>query len=80
MLNRLDPVLIDFGAIVPLGSQVREETDYSGMNTNREDLTPEYDLFCIVTTLVQCSLPHFQNSIATILKIKSSSFFFHFFT
>jgi serine/threonine protein kinase len=60
MMNGLMPVVIDFGAVVPLGSSIVEHTPFYAMDANHDVVTSEFDLFCIVTTLVRCFVPMFE--------------------
>jgi hypothetical protein len=60
MLNGLTPVLIDFGAVVPLGSSTVEHTPFYALDASHDVVTSEFDLFCIVTTLVTCFAPAFE--------------------
>ena len=65
MMNESGPVLIDMGAVVSVGDQAHEFTNYYGLDASLSAVTPEYDLFCIVTTLMRCSLPSFELEIRT---------------
>lgn len=60
MMSGLMPVVIDFGAVVPLGSSIIEHTPFYALDANHEVVTPEFDLFCIVTTLMRCFVPMFE--------------------
>ena len=60
MMDGFEPVLIDFGAVVSIGDAVREHTPFYALDANQDAVTPEFDLFCIVTTLVQCFCPSFE--------------------
>ena len=60
MMDGFEPVLVDFGAVVSIGEAVRERTLFYSLDANHNAVTPEFDLFCIVTTLVQCFCPSFE--------------------
>ena len=59
MMIGLEPVLVDFGAVTPLGQRVLESTAAYGLDANTLEVTTEYDLNCIVVTLVRCFMPSF---------------------
>jgi predicted DNA-binding protein (UPF0251 family) len=60
MMNSCMPVVIDFGAVVPLGSSIVEHTPFYALDANHDVVTSEFDLLCIVTTLVRCFAPMFE--------------------
>ena len=60
MMNGFIPVVIDFGAVVPLGNSIVEHTPFYALDANRDHVTSEFDLLCIVTTLVSCFAPKFD--------------------
>jgi hypothetical protein len=60
MMNGLIPVVIDFGAVVSLGDSTVEHTPFYCLDANHDVVTSEFDLFCIVTTLVSCFAPAFE--------------------
>jgi serine/threonine protein kinase len=76
MMNCCDPVLIDFGAVVTLGDPIVECTPNYSLNANQKNVTPQFDLYCIVTTLVFCFLPTFEienrgkNEMAALIRAK----------
>ena len=57
MMNGFIPVVVDFGAVVPLGNCTVEHTPFYALDADHKVVTPEFDLFCIVTTLVRCFAP-----------------------
>jgi len=60
MMDGFNPVLVDFGAVVSIGEAIREWTPVYSLDADHNAVTPEYDLFCIVTTLVRCFCPSFE--------------------
>ena len=59
MMNGFVPVVIDFGAVVRLGSPTVEHTPGYALDASHDIVTSEFDLNCIVTTLVRCFAPAF---------------------
>jgi serine/threonine protein kinase len=60
MMEGSNPVLVDFGAVVMIGEAIREHTPFYSLDANKIAVTPEFDLCCIVTTLVRCVFPLFE--------------------
>ena len=60
MMDGLNPVLVDFGAVVNIGDAIREHTPFYSLEANKNAVTSEFDLFCIVTTLVRCVFSSFD--------------------
>jgi serine/threonine protein kinase len=66
MMDNLTPIVIDFGAVVNFGGEVIEYTPGYSLDADTKCVSPQFDLFCIITTLVRCFLPSF--SLITVTK------------
>jgi len=59
MLRNTAFTVIDLGSVVKLNSEAREYTHGYYLDSTVHKVSPEFDLNCILTTLVRCSIPEF---------------------
>lgn len=55
-----EPVIIDLGSVVSLNNPALEITPFYSLDADDQRVSPEFDLFCIITTLMRCSLSSFE--------------------
>jgi serine/threonine protein kinase len=65
MMDNKTPIVVDFGATVKLGCKVIEYTSGYSLDADRNCVNSQFDLFCIIITLVRCFLPSFMFDLET---------------
>jgi hypothetical protein len=59
MLRNTAFTVIDLGSVIKLNSEARECTHGYYLDSTVHKVGPEFDLNCILTTLVRCCIPEF---------------------